>query len=204
MKFCGGVEAYNERSLCVKYRSQWVQTYFYEFTPSAQGPLADTTSQRLTEDSGNARANIPNASKERNLRDTSGYSRVLFECIPGTQGFWRVASSNRLKPTERPHRRSSLSHAHYKLSAEYHRKSRLCIQNRSARCVLSCTNTSRQQEVPSFCLPKQGTGITIPSTFLWSEHCPSGILLVWGSLPSSSRDIGHPISRRLVDTPPRQ
>ena len=31
-------------------------------------------------------------------------------------------------------------------------KRRLCIQNRSAGCVLSCTNTSTQQEVPSFCL----------------------------------------------------
>ena len=46
-------------------------------------PLGDTTSQGFTEDSGNARANIPNASKEPNLRGTSRYSRVLFEHIPG-------------------------------------------------------------------------------------------------------------------------
>ena len=45
--------------------------------------------------------------------------RVLFERIPGKQGFWRVASSNRLKTTEQPHRCSSLPlpHAHHKLSA---------------------------------------------------------------------------------------
>ena len=37
MPVCGGVEAYNERSLHVKYRSQGVQTSFYESTPSAKG-----------------------------------------------------------------------------------------------------------------------------------------------------------------------
>ena len=38
-----------------------------------------------------------------------------------------------------------------------------------------CTDTPRQQEVPSFCLRKQG--IPISSTSLWSEHCPSYIYL---------------------------
>ena len=55
------------------------------------------------------------------------------------------------------------------------KKRRLRIQNRSAGCVLSCTNTSTQQEVPSFCLRKQG--ISVSSTSLQSEHCPSGIYL---------------------------
>ena len=151
MPVCGGVEVYNERSLRVKYSSQGVQTSFYESIPSAQDPLGDTTSHGFTEDSGNARANIPNSSKECNLRDTSRFSRVLFERIPGMQGFWRVESSNSLKATECPHRRTSLSHAHNKISAEY-----------------TYTNTSRQQEVPLFCLRKQG--IQIPSTFLQSEH----------------------------------
>ena len=44
------------------------------------------------------------------------------------------------------------------------KKRRLRIQNRSAGCVLSCTNTSTQQEVPSFCLRKQG--ISVSSTSL--------------------------------------
>ena len=65
MPFCGGVEAYNERSLRVRYRSQGVETSFYHSTPSAQDPLGCTNSQGLTEDSGNARANIPNASFKR-------------------------------------------------------------------------------------------------------------------------------------------
>ena len=54
-------------------------------------------------------------------------------------------------------------------------KRKLRIKNRSAGCVLSCTNTSTQQEVPSFCLRKQG--ISVSSTSLQSEHCPSGIYL---------------------------
>ena len=135
-------------------------------------PLGNTFPPGDIEDPGNARADFPNASDERNLRNISRYSMVLFECIPGTQGIWKVESSCRLKTTEPPHRCFSLSHAHHKLSAEYRRKRRLRVQNRSAGCVLSCTNTSTQQEVPSFCLRKQG--IPVSRTSLQSEQCPSG------------------------------
>ena len=82
---CGGVEAYPyQPSLCVtcKYRSQGVQISFYQSTPSTKGPLGNEISQGSTENPGNAGANIPDASNERNQRDTSGYSRFLFECIP--------------------------------------------------------------------------------------------------------------------------
>ena len=109
------------------YRSQGVQTLFYESTPSPQGSLRNNTtnvknmhphrdskiSQGPTEDPGNVRANIPDASKEHDHRYTSGHYRVLFECIPGAHSIWRVASSIRFKTTERPHQRTSLSHAHY-------------------------------------------------------------------------------------------
>ena len=118
----GGVEVYNERSFCVKYCSQGVQTSFYESTPSASDSLGNTIPPGDIEDPGNARADFPNASEERNLRNISRHSRVLFERILGMQGIWRVASSYRLKTTEPPHRRSSLSHAHHKLSAEYRQK----------------------------------------------------------------------------------
>ena len=37
----GGVEVYNEKSFCVKYRSQGIQTSFYESTPSASGSLGN-------------------------------------------------------------------------------------------------------------------------------------------------------------------
>ena len=109
-RFVEGVETYNERSFCVKYHSQGVQTSFYESFCSDS--LGDTNPQGDTEDPGNARANLPNASKERNLRNISRHSMVLFKRINGTQGIWRVASSYRFKMTEPPHRRSSLSHAH--------------------------------------------------------------------------------------------
>ena len=190
---------YNEQSFCVKYHSQGVQTLFNESTPSASDSLGNTISRRVTEDSGNARANLPNASEEHNLRNISRHSGFYFKHIPGTQGIWRVASSY---TTEPPHQSSSLSHAHHKLSAEYRRKRRLLVQNRSAGCVLSCTNTSIhqyintsipiQQEIPTFCLRKQG--ISVSSTCIWSEHCPSGIYSPGahsGSLPPSSRDFGN-------------
>ena len=173
----GGVEVYNERSFCVKYRSQGVQTSFYESIPSASDSLGNTIPPGDIEDPGNTRADFPNASEEHNLRNISRHSRILFERIHGTQGIWRVASSYRLKTTEPPHRRSSLTHAHACISSVLStvEKRRLRIQNRSAGCVLSCTNTSTQQEVPSFCLRKQG--ISVSSTSLQSEHCPSGIYL---------------------------
>ena len=152
MPVCGGVEAYNERSLCVKYRDQGVQTSFYESTPSAQDPVGNKISLGAPEDPGNVTANIPDASKERDHRDTSRYSRILFKRIPGMQSVRRVASSNKFKTTERSHLHTSLLDAHYKLSAQYRQMRRLRVQNRSAGCVLSCTDTSRQQEVPSFCL----------------------------------------------------
>ena len=174
---CGGVEVYNESTL------------------SASESLGNTFPLGDIEDPGNARADFPNASEEHNLRYISRHSGVLFEYIPGTQGIWRVASSYRLKTTETTHRRSSLSHAHHKLSAEYRLKRRLRIQNRSAGCILSVTYISTQQEVPSFCLRKQS--IPVSSTSLQSEHCPSCTYLPGtysGTLPPSSRDFSNSIS----------
>ena len=91
MPVCGGMEAYNERSFCVKYRSQGVQTSFYESTPSASDSLGNSISQKVTEDSANARANFPNASEERNLRNISRhsgfYSNVFL--VRKASGGWR-------------------------------------------------------------------------------------------------------------------
>ena len=85
MLVCGGMEAYNESTL------------------SASDSLGNTIPPGDIEDPGNARADFPNASEERSLRNISRHSRVLFKRIPGTQGIWRVASSYRLKTTEPPH-----------------------------------------------------------------------------------------------------
>ena len=62
-----------------------------------QAPWEIRFPQGDIEDPGNARADFPNASEERNPRNISSHSRVLFERIHGTQGIWRVASSYRLK-----------------------------------------------------------------------------------------------------------
>ena len=54
--------------------------------------------------------------------------------------------------------------------------SRLRLQDRSAGCVLSCTNSSKQQEVPQVRLRKQG--VPVSSTTFRSKYGP---LLVWGT-----------------------
>ena len=82
---CGGVEAYNERSLRVKYRNQGVQTSFYESTPSAQDLMGNTISPGAPESTVNARANIPDASVECDNRNASGLARILFKHFLGMQ-----------------------------------------------------------------------------------------------------------------------
>ena len=47
---------------------------------------------------------------------------------------------------------------------------RLCVQNRYVGCVLPCTNSSRQPEVPSLCLQEQG--VSVSGAYLWSKHSP--------------------------------
>ena len=69
-------------------------------------------------------------------------------------------------------RQEGLSYLHYKLSSEYRAKRRLRVQDRPAGCVLSRTNSSKQQEVPQICLQKQG--LPVSGTSLPSEHSPSG------------------------------
>ena len=200
---CGGVEAYNKRSFCVKYRSQGVQTSFHESTTPTSDSLGNTIQPRDTEGSGNARADLPGASKERNIRDISRHSRVLFECIPGTQGIWRVAPSYRLKTTEPPHWRSSLLHAHYKLSAEYRQKRRLRIQNRSAFMYWYIQTAGSTYGLPS---KVRYTSFEY-FTSVWTLPPPPGIHspgTYSGSLHPLSRDISNSISRRLVDTSSRQ
>ena len=98
--------------------------------------------------------------------------------FPCMQSVRRVTSSNIFKTTER-------SHLYTSLSIEYCRKRRLCVQNKSAGCILSCNNTSRQ-------------GLSVTSTSLRSEHCPSDIYLSGvhsDCLPPSSGDISYPISQ---------
>ena len=76
-QICGGVETYNERSLRLKYRSQGVQTLFYESTPSMPNPLGDQIPPGARINSRHAGTNHPHASEERNNNGASELPRIL-------------------------------------------------------------------------------------------------------------------------------
>ena len=63
----------------------------------------------------------------------------LFERIPGSKSFRRVASSYRSKESERSHSCTSFPYVYDKLCAKLRSKRRLRVQNRPAGCVLSRT-----------------------------------------------------------------
>ena len=128
------MEAYYERSLRSKYRSQGVQTSFYESTPSPTNSLGDKISTGPKRSFGHAGTNYPYAPKERDNGSASRLTRVLLKRIPGKEGFRRVASSHRSKESERSHSRSSFPYVHDKLCSKLRRKRRLRVQDRSAGC----------------------------------------------------------------------
>ena len=101
------METYYERSLRSEYRSQGVQTSFYESTPSPTNSLGDQIFAGSTGNFGHAGADFPYAPKERDNRGASRLTRVLLERIPGKESFRRVASSYRSKESERPHPHTS-------------------------------------------------------------------------------------------------
>ena len=198
------METYYERSLRSKYRSQGVQTSFYESTPSPTNSLGDKISTGSTRNFGHAGTNLPYAPKERDNRGASRLTRVLLERIPGKKGFRRVASSYRSKEPERTHSHTSFPYVHDKLCAKLRRKRRLRVQDRSAGCVLSCTDSSKQQEIPQVRLQKQC--VPVLSTTFRSKYSPSSFYSFGAhgdSLPAPSRGFGDTISRRLASSPPR-
>ena len=71
------METYKERSLRIKYRSQGVQTSFYESTPSPSNPLGDQISPGTRGNSRHTGTNHPHASKERDNRGASEFPRIL-------------------------------------------------------------------------------------------------------------------------------
>ena len=197
------METYYERSLRSKYRSQGVQTSFYESTPSPTNSLGDKISTGPKRSFGHAGTNYPYAPKERDNRSASRLTRFLLERIPGKEGFRRVASSHRSKESERSHSRSSFPYVHDKLCSKLRRKRRLGVQDRSAGCVLSCTDSSKQQEVPQVRLRKQG--VPVSSTTFRSKYGPSSFYSFGAhgdSIPAPSGGFGDTISGRLVSSPP--
>ena len=84
---------------------------------------------------------------------------AITEVPPNSPGFYsnvfmvRKASGGwhpviRFKKSECPHSCTSFPYIHYKLSSDFSSKRRLHVQNRSAGCVLSSTNSSQQQKEP--------------------------------------------------------
>ena len=167
--------------------------------------LRDQISPGSRRNFGYAGTNHPHASKERDNRGASKFTRVLLKRIPGTKSFRRVASSyNRSKESERPHSCTSFPYVHYKLCSKLHSKRRLPVQNRSAGCVPSRTYPSQQQKVPRVRLRKQR--VPVSGATIRSEHSPSGfysIVAHFDRLSSPSGDLGDTISGRLVNSPPR-
>ena len=68
------------------YRSQGVQTPFYESTPPTRDPLGNTISSGAQRDSGHAGTNIPYASEERDNRGASDFPVFL---VRKASGGWR-------------------------------------------------------------------------------------------------------------------
>ena len=195
---------YYERSLRSKYRIQGVQTSFYESTPSPTNSLGDQISTGSSRDFGHAGTNHPYAPKERDNRGASRFTRVLLERVPGKESLRRVASSYRFKGSERPHSCTSFPYVHDRLCAKLRRKRRLRVQNRSAGCVLPCTDSYKQQEIPAVRLRKQG--LPVSGLTFRSKYSPSGFYSIGAhgdSIPAPSRGLGDTISGRLVSSPPR-
>ena len=129
--------------------------------------------------------------------DSPGFYSNVF-LVRKASGGWRPVIES-----ERPHPRTSFPYVHDKLYAKLHRKRRLRVQYRSAGCVLSRTDSSKQQEVPPVRLRKQG--VPVSSTTVRSKHSPSNFYSfgAYGdSLPAPSRNLGDTISGRLVSSPP--
>ena len=91
---CGAgwrVETYNKQSLHSKYRSQGVQTWFYESTPTTHTPweINPTHCQRKLRE---CESNIPDAPKHWNNRGASKFSMILHKRIPGRESIRRLSS----------------------------------------------------------------------------------------------------------------
>ena len=178
-----------------------METY-YESTPSPTNSLGDKISARSPRNFGHAGTNHAYAPKVCDNGSASRLTRVLLERIPGKEGFRRVASSHRSKESERTHSRTSFPYVHDKLCSKLRRKRRLRVQDRSAGCVLSCTDSSKQQEIPQVRLRKQG--VPVSSTTFRSKYGPSSFYSFGAhgdSIPARSGGFGDTISGRLVSSP---
>ena len=80
-----------------KYHVSGVPTFVFKSTPITQVPMGDTIQPGAQEVTGNARANIPDVTKERNNGGATEYSRILLQRVPGKQSIRRMASCYRFE-----------------------------------------------------------------------------------------------------------
>ena len=114
-----------------------------------------------------------------------------------------MASSHRSQESERTHSRTSFPYVHDKLCSKLRRKRRLRVQDRSAGCVLSCTDSSTQQLIPQVRLRKQG--VPVSSTTFRSKYSPSSFYSFGAqgdSIPAPTGGFGDTISGQLASSPP--
>ena len=132
--------------------------------------------------------------------DSPGFYSNVF-LVKKASGGWPPVID--LKNLERTHSRTSFPYVHDKLCSKLRRKRRLRVQDRSAGCVLSCTNSSKQQEIPQVRLRKQG--VPVSSTTFRSKYSPSSFYSFGAhgdSIPAPSGGFGDTISGRLASSPP--
>ena len=122
-------------------------------------------------------------------RDTPGFYSNVFLVRIASGGWHPVIDLKQLNA----HIYAPHFHMHTKSSVlNTVKRGDYAFKIRPAGCVLSHTNTSRQQEVPTFSL-QNNVYLSVLSTSLRFENCPSGIYSTGaqsGCLPPLSGDIG--------------
>ena len=201
-QLCGGVETYYERSFILSivakgYRLRFTSPPLLRQTPweirSLQDPL-ETLGMReqitlmLQK---NAITEVP--------PDSPGFYSNVF-LVRKASGGWGpfIDLKNLNAHIYVPHFRM------FTTSSVLCSVEKLRLQDRSAGCVLSRTDSSKQQEVPQVRLRKQG--VPVSSASFVSKHSPSSFYLFGAhgdSIPAPPRGFGDTISRRLVSSPPR-
>ena len=175
------VEGWNERSLCVKYRSQGFRLHF------TSPPLLRETPWEIRSPQG--RKEILGMREQISLMlQKNAITEVppnLLQRIPGTQSFRRVASSNGFKKSERSHLGTSLSYVHYKLSSEYHAKRRSdsvvphlddCLVHHPDQQVLLRTSSGpalRNAEPGRFCSKRKKIRAGLSAIYPFSRNSPT-------------------------------
>ena len=177
-----------------------MQTSFYESTPSTPNHLGGQIPQGLDQFLG--------MSEQINLMLQKN---AITEVPPNSPGFYsnvflvRKASGGWRPVIDLQNLNAHIHAPHFRMFTTFFRsKRRLRVQNRSAGCVLSHTNSSQQQKVPQVRLREQG--VPVSGATLRSEHSPSDFYLSGSHsdrLSSPSRDLSDTISRRLVNSPSR-